>query len=906
MADVQKTIEIIFGAVDNTGGGLQSVGKGLDDFSSKAQQVTGPIAGVTTDILKLEAGFALAGAAVLAFSYDKAATLQSAMLDLQKVLGDGEGNVDQYRARLEALSDQYGVSAVNTIQAAADFKQAGFSIEEALGLVETSLISVKISELDATQSSDLMIASLKGFGAEASESSRYLDVLNAISNQYATSLGELAIGVAELSPVANSANLSFEQTAAILTPAIEVFRSGAEAGTAFKTVLLKLVDDSKPVQQALEDIGVSQRDANGVMKSAGDILFEVMGKWDGVTESEQLFVAQQLVGIHQAGKFLAVMNDSAKVLAVHETALNANGSAAVELEIRLKAAEETVNRTKVAFENAAISIGERFLPEASGVVDATGDMLRAFKELVNSGGFEPLFDILRPLLSEFEADLRAMAVAMPEAFELIDWSSVTGGLDEVGRSISDLFDGVDVTTPEGLASAIQKLIDTGGSLLQVTAGIIDGLKPFIDALVDGADAANDVSGETKRMVGELFGAITAVDKLLPLVSYLGDAINVLGIGIGSLAFSNLVKGSGSAATAMGSLSGIASALPAILGKAGLAGAVGYLVYEFGRWADLNDRLVPGVDTLGTKLYDLIHESDEVAEAFSEQAAALASEERGLAEVIRLHGELKEMLHGVSDEEKNLIDTKEEMSSVMDQVNKKLKEQGVAWNEGSKGIQTYTEEVGKTKAEIEESKRKSEEWVEVVEEGGSRFLYVGKMYSDSIDKVTDATDDAIKKSEEFQLKWEEIASNERIKTIEASVELNIAELEAQTKTVETIFESLNTTISSTGDVISAAFAPLADLAASGASGASAAFRLIEAQMEAENENRQRALEQQMELIRAETENMNTKTQLLRESDGLIKIEAAGLEPELEAFMYKILKRIQIHATQEGAEFLLGVS
>jgi hypothetical protein len=38
--------------------------------------------------------------------------------------------------------------------------------------------------------------------------------------------------------------------------------------------------------------------------------------------------------------------------------------------------------------------------------------------------------------------------------------------------------------------------------------------------------------------------------------------------------------------------------------------------------------------------------------------------------------------------------------------------------------------------------------------------------------------------------------------------------------------------------------------------------------------------------------------------MIKIEAAGLEPHLEAFMWKILENIQIRANAEAAEFLLG--
>ena len=39
---------------------------------------------------------------------------------------------------------------------------------------------------------------------------------------------------------------------------------------------------------------------------------------------------------------------------------------------------------------------------------------------------------------------------------------------------------------------------------------------------------------------------------------------------------------------------------------------------------------------------------------------------------------------------------------------------------------------------------------------------------------------------------------------------------------------------------------------------------------------------------------------------IGINADGLEPELEAFMWKIFERIQIHATQSGAKFPVGIS
>ena len=49
----------------------------------------------------------------------------------------------------------------------------------------------------------------------------------------------------------------------------------------------------------------------------------------------------------------------------------------------------------------------------------------------------------------------------------------------------------------------------------------------------------------------------------------------------------------------------------------------------------------------------------------------------------------------------------------------------------------------------------------------------------------------------------------------------------------------------------------------------------------------------------------KSQAIRTGEALINISADGLEPEIEAFMWQILKRIQVRANADGAEFLLGL-
>ena len=159
--------------------------------------------------------------------------------------------------------------------------------------------------------------------------------------------------------------------------------------------------------------------------------------------------------------------------------------------------------------------------------------------------------------------------------------------------------------------------------------------------------------------------------------------------------------------------------------------------------------------------------------------------------------------------------------------------------------------------------------------------------------------ATKAAQDYAVKLESIASNERIKFIEARVKLNIAEIEADTRRIEAAFDSINVSIDSTGDLISDLFKILSGDYVSWEN-----LRKIENQLEIENKRRKEALDLQSELTRANIENLNARTQSLLRGDALIKIDGKGLQPHLEAFMWEILKTIQTRVNQDGLELLVG--
>ena len=59
--------------------------------------------------------------------------------------------------------------------------------------------------------------------------------------------------------------------------------------------------------------------------------------------------------------------------------------------------------------------------------------------------------------------------------------------------------------------------------------------------------------------------------------------------------------------------------------------------------------------------------------------------------------------------------------------------------------------------------------------------------------------------------------------------------------------------------------------------------------------------------ASTIKMNEeRTRQMARGDAMISISADGLEPELEAFMWRIIEKVQVRAAESQAEFLLGIA
>src|SRR5690554_4128139 len=568
MADLKKTVELIFNGTDKTGSSIASVGRNLDSLTDKAGSITGPLANAADSILKLEGALVAMGAAALAFATKEAITFEAALIDLEKVMGEGEGSASDYSDTFSDLSSRFGVNAASIIQSTADFRQAGFDIGDSLTLVEQSLLAVNAADLTTQQSSELLIGTLAGFQAPASEAARLLDVLNAVSNNAGASVDQLGEGFKILSPVAKTLGLSFEETAALLTPVVEVTRSGSESANALRTAISNLIKPTKERAALLEDELGIQLSINGQRRDTKDVLYDLIDATKGLDDNEKQRIATVIAGAEQMSRFLAVLNNAERSEEILQIAMNSAGSAVEEFNTKASSAEFAIKQLNAAISTAAATAGIEYIDQTKNVTQATTNLVDSFREALQGDNADVLFSALRTGLDDLADRINIIAENLPEAFEGVDLTGLLDSFGDLGGELQDAFTAVfgeiDLTTVEGLQEALQKIVDGFTALTNVTSGIIKGLGPLFDLIGKGIEEFQDLDTATQKSVGELLGIAKAIDTILPLLSGLAGGLSSVGTGLTALAGAQGFK------ALLGNLTELEK-----MGKVGKGGLIGF-------------------------------------------------------------------------------------------------------------------------------------------------------------------------------------------------------------------------------------------------------------------------------------------------------------------------------------------
>lgn len=995
-ADINKTIDIIFGATDNASDVFAGIESKVNTFSSN---VTQPLSDAGEAALKTEAAIIGLGVAFLGVAVNESAQFQTSLNEIGTLFNATPEQVEKLKNEVKA----FGADSVFSLE---DTTEALYNMVSATGDVDNSIAGLTAAQDLATVAGTSLNTSvnslttvLNSYGQSMTEADSVSGALFVTVQNGKTTLGELDANLGKVTATAAAAGVPFDELGAATAALTGAGNDTASAMTQLQNLIKELADPTDTLKEAMGGLSLETDGLKPVM----DALKDATG--GNFVEMNALF------GTVEATKgALVLANDSSGTFTnTLQQMADKTGVVSENMILMEKNLDLVTQNMKNNLDLSFIAIGDKLKDEWTDIVDSLSNLFKGTNIALDEGSFDLVFDSLNEFQDAISTYLNHIAKVLPEALEGVDFSGIVDAFEDLGGSIGGIFGSLDLTDVQDLEQAIQFVVDSVESLTRVVSGIVDAWGPAIRTIVGMIDTFNNTSDSSKKFGGELIGLSQVFENFKGLIApiYTGlISISDVLLALAEVKTASAMVDLGKALTGIGE-SGGASALSKILSlingpvgliiAAGLAGAAVRTIWN----EATTDNLTPALK----EVYDNLDRLARYDLGFSAQIKAIL-DSKAASDGTKF--ELKELLKGLldlKDEEKKVVisDIQDILSSDISQdltveklqdvraglgdvkaaANEAIPEvrdfgaevenaadSAVNWDleinaaveaiatmpgvliDASKKLENNTDAAGKlqsiwsslgenggsadqfkqaTKELLEqlsdsdkvysESEVNTREWIkqtnlqkEAAEKAGDAAGGLTNKIGDLVVSEKAAAEHASKAEINLQNlasnekieqaksiaslheKMLELASDERISAMEFTATIKVAQIEGQAQQMIAAFDAVASSVSSTNDLIGTLFGMDApDWDRFGFDTREAADRA--------NDRADALAKSQIEMNDAQIRYLDALAKSLLEGTE-VYIQADGLEPEIEAFMFQILRRIQTKVVGDRSAFLLG--
>ena len=213
---------------------------------------------------------------------------EDAVISIQRVL-DETIMSDDISDEIYRIAQNLGQTFDVVQEIAQNFAKAGLDWRETIQATEAAVLALNVAELTAEESSEGLIAIMQQFNYEASELTYVIDVLNKTADKSAVNTQELLVALQKTGSYATTANLSLEETVALITAISEATAaSGQNIGNALKSLFAYTTKDS-----ALDVFAALSTDSSKVVEEYRKGAASILDVWKQVSVELQNLTAEQ-------------------------------------------------------------------------------------------------------------------------------------------------------------------------------------------------------------------------------------------------------------------------------------------------------------------------------------------------------------------------------------------------------------------------------------------------------------------------------------------------------------------------------------------------------------------------------------------------------------------------------------
>jgi len=252
VADLQRTIEIVFGGVDNVTNEVNKIGKNVEDFGSDMQDIGEPFLKAVDAVVLLNA--AIAGIAVVGIK--ASSDIEAEAKKMQNSLGLPVAEAEKFeQIAKDVYTAGFGEDLIATFAAVTEAqKKFGDNASIDIGKITTEALKVqKAFGVDFNDSLSAARTLMKNFGVDSDTAFDFIvkGLQDGLDNS-----GDFLDSVTEYSTQFANGGADAGQFFSVLATGLADGILGTDkAADAFKEFRVRIINDSKATNDALESLG---------------------------------------------------------------------------------------------------------------------------------------------------------------------------------------------------------------------------------------------------------------------------------------------------------------------------------------------------------------------------------------------------------------------------------------------------------------------------------------------------------------------------------------------------------------------------------------------------------------------------------------------------------------------------
>tara|TARA_R100000654_G_scaffold20855_2_gene42093 strand:- start:15201 stop:18809 length:3609 start_codon:yes stop_codon:yes gene_type:complete len=282
------------------------------------------------------------------------------------------------------------------------FSKLGFTAAEIQNAVKPTLDLATATGTDLARAAQVAGASVRGFGLDAAETERVVDVMTVSFASSALDIEKWSTGMTKVAPIAKAAGFSIEDTAAIMAKLSDSGIEASIAGTSLRNILLKMQDPTSELSMRFGKTIHSLDDLVPAMKQF-------------VAEGGSMADIMEVVDLRQAAAFEQMLTTADGTIALRNELRDANGEGARMAALVGDTLQGAFLKLKSALQGVSISLMKDFAGGMQKAVERAANFFNTIAE--NSKTITDTIKFLGKLIRVI-ALFRIGTIAQTKAIEL--------------------------------------------------------------------------------------------------------------------------------------------------------------------------------------------------------------------------------------------------------------------------------------------------------------------------------------------------------------------------------------------------------------------------------------------------------------------------------------------------------